>query len=309
MKRIASVAGLAVWLVAMAPDAAVQGIVDFSRPPARGLKFKVMERSREEGGTILKADDKVLLSEIGRGRKELVYIQTFVDVANGRIAGIERVYGKCRTWVDRKGGKKIEPQEHKHHITGTKVTWTPDSMLVEGHRGRKLVFGKSGKPPRLFNPERLRSPFLPNPGLAVSVGDSWQLEEKTLHDYYWTDLPGLTLISGKRPNGSWDFAYKLVRLTKLEGDECAVIQCKGRISSTEGAGPERHRGRQHRFNLILDATFHYSLRHCIVVAMDFQSSYEGFSSSIRKGKTTSREQSGTVRRTARVTVLEERKTP
>ncbi len=309
MKRIASVVVWAVMLALLASNATGQGVVDFARPPVKGLKFKVVEKSREEGGTILKEDDKVLLSEIGKGRKEIVYTQTLTDVADGRITGVERKYGKCLTWMDRKGGKKVEAKEQKYPLSGVKVTWTTGSMLVEGYHGKTITRKKGRTQLRLFTPARLKSPFLPYPAFAVSVGDSWQLDETTLRDHFMSDFPGPLLSGGKGSRASWDFAFKLVRISRLDGEDCAVIECKGRISREEGAGPGQQRGRYSRHNLILDATYHYNLRHRIVVAMEYRSSYEGFHSSVRKEKTTSSERSGTVRRTARVTVLKERKTP
>jgi len=254
MNRVASRAVMVLlpFILAGYAFALPQDTVDFTKPPAKGLKYKVIQKRTGQSETTLAVSDREPreISQTTSGK--MVFTQTILEVKDGKIVKLDRVYEEAGSRTE--NDQMPEPREQENPLAWKHIRaeWNEDGECkVEIKEGDEWTEPED-KMKRRLRPQMLRNPLIPLPEESKKVGDSWELDEEAAKKFFGKPP---TLPGEDAPEIEREAKFKITGITDFKEMKCAVIKMVSKISVDES------------MSQTMEATCYYSLKHCIIVGM------------------------------------------
>lgn len=289
--------------------------VDFSRPPARGLKFRLEETGtyRVVGTYTLEGEAPRRITQALDVRLEL--IQQILEVKENRISALVRKYEKFTTRVrgqrfpirdpaktepEKKENEEAEVREdvREHPLSGKhlRATWKDGKRILEVREGDAW---KPAGPAFLksLSSRKLLQPILPLPAAVMKVGESRDIAPEVLRKYF------RDAFDEKKVNAriTSTCGCTLIGFEDRQGEACAVLGFRLRVKTSL----PNHPG----FAFHLEGRCHYNLGHRILVALEASGTMTSKGDAVHGDSLVALDLKGTIRSTSRVKVLESGKEP
>jgi hypothetical protein len=277
--------------------------VDFSRPCAAGLKFRLTEVGAYGVEGTVNEDGRPVQQIVQKIDARLSLIQTVLTEANSGNGQIERQYEDFGARVRQErtvdGATRVRTWDQTLPLHGKRVraivkdgrfrleTWTREKGWTEAPAD---VVAR-------LSPANLRHPVLPVPDAVKRVGDTWELSRQDLADYFNDAFVGDPRKIEIQGTGQ----LTLAAVTEIDGTRAAQLK----VAFDVEARLQVSGGRQiQRFQI--QGTARYDLTHRLITHLVMDGTMVTESTRQNEGTNLRVNMKGTIKTRSEVTILTSR---